>query len=203
MAKDRIQKETLFKIGVLFLVVIFLAGILAGYKYWVEKRQLSDWNVYKNEEYGFEIEYPSKLIVRDWASKTQNWKILIYFGENKKIGDGPVNIGIEKGINNIGKMCQASLAPKIQISELENAFIGKENYPAKKFSYKGHLHNLLPEEYCGQKEELPNEELDFVRYFIEHGGTLYQIHYTKLIDGKIKLEEAVFKKMLSSFRFLE
>lgn len=190
------------KIVILIAGIVLITTIFIYYRHWNLREEFVEWSIYRNKEYNFEIRYPSDLNVKDWASETQNWEVLVYFGENKKIGDGSVYIGIEKGINNIEQMCKESLVPKIEMNGLKDVFVGREKYPAKGFSYKGSLHNLLPEDCCIQKEKLTDEQLDFVRYFIEHEGNLYQLQYTKSINGKVKLEESVFNKMLSAFRFL-
>jgi len=153
-----------------------------------EQEELADWKIYTNEKYGFKLNCPSHLTVKDWAYQTPNFELLIYIGENKDIGDGAVSIGIEKEINNLKQLYQKSFAPEIQEEDLKNVQIGKENYNAKKFSYKGESH------------ELP-EDSDFLKYFIEHFDNLYQIHYDRKRESSIS--ENDFNHILSTFQFIE
>jgi len=145
---------------------------------------LANWETYKNEKYRFEISYPSGVSAKNWASQTPNFDLLVYIGENKDIGDGAVFIGIEKGVNTLEQKSFFPLAT--QIKDLEDIFVGAENYKAKRFFYKGPAH------------EMPGEK-DFVEYFIEDSGHLYYIHYDRSGD----LGESVFNQILSTLKFLE
>ncbi len=150
---------------------------------------ISDWKVYRNEEYGFEVDYPSKFIAKDWAHKTPNNLLLLCIGENKDIFDSVVSIKIEKDLNSFGPKAIWPFSIEDKNLNLEETTIGKENYLAKKFSLKHSASEDAMSMGIGK--------LNFVNYFIEHSGLLYQIHYNKVGD----LDEDSFNNILASFKF--
>jgi len=203
MSKKRKGFSTILVVAI---VLVVIAGGFLTWQYWPEPAdneqpeteepitdeeidETANWQVYRNNEYGFEIKYPNDIIVKDWTDGTPNWKVLIYIGENIDIGDGAVMIGIEQGINNLNDLYEKSFDPKIQNQNLEDVVIGRNSYAAKKFILKS------------ASNELIGKEVNSVSYFVEYFGTLYTITYDKI--SQPLMSEEVFDQMLSTFRFLD
>ncbi len=155
--------------------------------------ETADWEVYRNEEYGFELKYRNEWTAKDWAFSSTFipfFDVLMYVGENQDIGDGSVCVAIYAhgaGRNNINELVEKPSNPKIQIEDLESVSVGRDSYSAKKFVYNGPYLSLLG-------------GTDFVEYFIEHNNRLYIIHYDKTFKPFISKNE--FDYILSTFRFI-
>lgn len=202
-SKNFILKSILITLGILFIFAIVYSvlqifkgdGInfdsqnlnLSSNKK-VEIDQETGWKIYQNDKYGFDLIYPKEFSVVDWAYKTGNFDLLIYIGENSDIGDGPVSIGIEKGIRGFDEYLQKRNYYPEYIQKFEDVEIGFDNYKAKRFSENT---NYNSEKYTG--------ELDYVDYFVEHFDHLFIIHYDRKQKSQISEEE--FDQILSSIRF--
>ena|SRR3989344_2607567 len=142
----------------------------------------TDWKTYRNEEYGFEFRYPAILSVKDWAYKTPNWELLLYVGKNQKIGDGVVEIGVEKNIKHLDDW---PVPLSREDMSIRNVRVGS-GYEAKEV--KVNFYSV-------------DSEVNTLNYFIENSGKLFKIVYN--LDRSAEMSENVFKAILSSFTFTQ
>ena len=149
-----------------------------------------DWKTYRSEEWGFEIDYPSKINVKNWAEETPNMLLLLSFGNNANISDAGVVINIEKdsSIKDLDTVVgRENLFNNLAVgpNDISDYKIGKYNYPAKKIDYNN-----------------KNLNLGFIEYLMEKNGFLFQIHYYRS-NKKNDISENEFNRMLSTFKFIE
>jgi len=148
-----------------------------------EEVDISGWKTYRNEEYKIEFQYPSNLTVKDWASETPNWELLLYVGKNKNIGGGVASLGIDKNIKKFDPQMIEWLSPPGKL-KFEEVKIGKGNYKAHKETFISSIEDTVDSE----------------SYYIEYNNKLYQIEFYKVNDPDFN--ENDFNKLLRSFKFI-
>jgi len=208
------------KIWIIIILVIFVAGgILAWQYFWVPKEEVkapeeviidetADWKIYRNEEYGFEIKYPSFLEGGEPGCSISEIEGIIFIGPVSLIFFDIQGLTLDEWINR--KIAEAEEKTK----EMQESFrqAGYENWQefgskllsSEEIFIGGEKAVKLSYQFVGAGFDLP------VTISIKKGDRIYDFRTNdaNLVQegcaakfGK-KPSEAM-ELMLSTFRFLE
>jgi type II secretory pathway pseudopilin PulG len=154
----------------------------------------SDWQIYKNEEYRFEFQYPSKF-------KT---KIIKYPGNDNWVGfqisllplkdiedslETPINFIVRKDESNFDPNTTISPNP---INSIKTVIIGPDKEKAKKVLVDFSCDDGPEGEGCGTVKT--------TYYFLEKYNKLYELTFDQTSKA-VTLDE--FNKIISTFKFIK
>jgi len=168
----------------------------------IEEIDISDWKIYRNEEYGFELKYPPDWFVEKSATGEE---IYFKFGEKRRIiipEEGEINvekIGLtirivrkESGI--LENLISERFLPLEEDETIEPITFGVEDYKGilvKKFKTVGVV-KLIPRVFIKRNDSLYELEGEIPSLVTSSEFFSTQYNYDK-----------VYNQMLSTFRFLE
>ena len=187
---------------IVIIVIAFLGiGVVLAYQYWwiPEKTpegptdKTANWEIYRNEEYRFEIKHPigTKIGDIDINGGREVWMQPPFLSEETKLNSKTLHIRIvttqfNYGVEQPAKCTNAPDTQQIVINEIDfnkndisNEFIGTQN-------------SSVATEYCTMKGNKAFKIVTELRYN----------RYSQLPDFDTEKESEVFYKMLSTFRFI-
>ncbi len=96
--ETQVQITSPKKLGILWIIIGFIAAILACAMFWSLKDQpvqtqsvdTANWQTYRNEEYGFEFKYPEDWKVLNWNDDSiqgRNWEIVALYSPETDINE--------------------------------------------------------------------------------------------------------------------
>lgn len=192
------------KILILIILAVIVAGGVLVYQYSQKPAQeqppadetadvpaealaTEDWEAYRNEEYGFEVKYPSNFEIRGSSSDGTYVNFSPYAGTYVTIRTGeqtwklPLRHEYMSSVNSVTMEWEV-IEQKIEDDQLsitqERIVIDEEN---------GHRIILRDEE----------DSIILSRAYIQRGGDFF------VIDQSFNSDIQIFNQILSTFRFLE
>lgn len=140
----------------------------------------SDWNTYKNEDYGLKFNYPKNISVKDWSGYVNDWELFLNIGKNKVMNDGAISIGIFRDVTKFDPEKVFWPIPRKDLT-IENVKIGRDGVPAHKVtvsfnSVDGSSNSIV--------------------YFFEYSDRQFKVSYN--INKSEELDFNIFNKLLQS-----
>ena len=183
-------------IAPIIVILVLVASICGGYfswQYFGDSKEVedetADWNVFKNETFGYEIKYPEELSISDLSDDTG-----VFFVKKPEMNimDFHIFVGVE---------------PK-KYTSIENYLNSFEEKFQEEIN-SGEVRILKEKvDIGGQKRDkltilnlTNNSTLDIVLILFKEGNIILA---SQLYPKECELLECeIFKQMLSTFRFLE
>lgn len=163
--------------------------------------ETADWEIYRNEEYGFEIRYPENFVVRE--SSIVDCKGISFWDEDFSSSRN----------TSVNKMVTFDIFITDSIEEVEKCIGGHYSSPAgpgaKTYEFLNseivtiNQNKFLKKYY---KDIVPFEGYDafnFSSWHIENKGTIYTLIYNNQVTVNPEPHEQLFNQILSIFKFID
>lgn len=182
----------------ILIIVLIAVAILGGFLVYQQNKliSLSNWKVYRNKDYGYEVSYPPNYLL----TEKPNGAITIGSKQlNKVERDVYVLFGVDVLVNNEGNKPWPSLKQYDRESRYEDITVNGLK-GIKVTSYHSGLLGGFPNHIIAIYLEKPNDKQSLYRIY-------YQWPDEDGVMAKMTKEELqnleMFNQILSTFRFLE
>jgi len=197
------NQRGLAPVVIVLIIVVLLAGGVLIWQYFEASEEITSWKTYKNEDFGFEIKYPSNLreewknpeeiftLHEAWGEQTGKRLLLFSMIDSGKVyGFGfsvylnPYNLTLEE----FSQKLMDWMGLGCQLKTTEDILFGEEQISGVKFIFHNCNNDRIPDEIISQVLTKKNDNV------IEIFGI-----------GSLSNSEFIkrFNLMLSTFKFIE